>query len=221
MNLFVAVPAYDHKICVETARALLNEQAVAQGAGLEFRVVFQPGCSLVTMARNQCAADFLKSDADKLIFIDSDVSWEPGNLIRLATHDVDFVGGAYRLKQETEAYPVGWLDKPELWTKNGLLEVASLPGGFLCLSRNVFERLRVAYPIRKYSHYDFSGHAYFDAPFADGRLYGEDSRFCHDWRKIGGEVWLDPELSLTHHGGNPAFPGHIGNWLKSRIQEAA
>jgi hypothetical protein len=218
LNIFVAVPAYDGKVTVETARSLLNEQMVAAGAGVEFKAVFLPGCSLITHARNQMAQDFLDSEADRLVFIDSDVSWEPGNLIRLASHPVDFVGGAYRLKQEPESYPVGWAEAPELWADpdTGLLEVASVPGGFLSLSRTVFERLRAAHPDRGYTHYQFQGHGYFHAPIHDGRLYGEDTAFCADWRATGGKVWLDPELTLTHVGGHTAFVGNIGSWLKGR-----
>jgi glycosyltransferase involved in cell wall biosynthesis len=216
LNIFVAIPAYDGKVCVETVRSLLNEQMVAAGAGVEFKAVFLPGCSLITHARNQMAQDFLDSEADRLVFIDADVSWEPGNLIRLAAHAVDFVGGAYRLKQETEAYPVGWLDEPELIAQDGLLEVASVPGGFLALSRKVFDDLKLEYPDRGYSHYQFNGHGYFHAPIQNGRLYGEDTAFCNDWRNIGGKVWLDPELTLTHVGGSNEYIGRIGDWLRTR-----
>jgi hypothetical protein len=223
MNIMVAVPCYDGKVCVETVRSLLNEQMVAAGAGVEFRAVFLPGCSLITHARNQMATDFLASEADRLVFIDADVSWEPGALIRLASHPVDFVGGAYRLKQEPESYPVGWLERPELWADpgTGLLEVACVPGGFLALSRKVFERLADAHPTRTYTHYQFDGQAFFHAPIEGGRLYGEDTAFCYDWRAIGGQVWLDPELKLTHTGGSIPYTGQIGDWLRGRVAKAA
>jgi hypothetical protein len=221
-SLFVAVPAYDGTVHVDTVRSLLNEQIIAEHAGLEFKVVFLPGCSLITMARNQIVADFLASEADKLIFVDSDVSWEPGSLVKLASHKVDLVGGAYRLKQDAEIYPVDLrTDGRELWAVDGLLEIDTLPGGFLCCTRRVFDDLKVAHPERGYSHYEFSGHAYFHAPFDGGRLWGEDSRFCYEYRQTGGKVWLDPELSLTHHAGMQAYPGHIGNWLRGRINDDA
>lgn len=217
LNILVAIPCYNG-ICAETARSLLDEQALALSAGLEFKVIFLPGCSLITMARNQLAADFLASDATKLVFIDSDVSWEQGSVIKLASHKADFVGGAYRLKSQPENYPVAWLSPDQvLQAKNGLLEASAVPGGFMCLTKKVFARLRKKYPERTYSHFQFTGHAYFDAPYTNGLLYGEDSAFCHYWREAGGKIWLDPELSLTHHAGNQSFPGHIGNWLKSRI----
>lgn len=222
MKLLAAIPCYSGAVSVDTVRSLLQEQMVAQAAGIDFQAVFLPGCSLITMARNQIAQDFLNSDADKLVFIDDDVSWEPGAVLKLAAHNADFVGGAYRLKCDEECYPVEWLElgKP-LQAQDGLLSVAHIPGGFMCLTRAVFNRLRIAFPVRHYTHHGFAGHAYFSAPFADGRLWGEDSRFCHDWREIGGEVWLDPELSLTHHDGRQAYLGHLGNFLRSRIKEAA
>lgn len=222
MKIFVAIPTYDAKCGVETIRSLLNEQAAALTNGDDFRVAFLPGCSLITMGRNQLVDDFLKSDCDRLVFIDSDLSWEVGSLLKIAHHEVDFVGGAYRYKQELESYPIGWTAEPELWTdRKGLLKVDSLPGGFMSLSRDVFEILRDAFPDRTYEHFGHSVHCYFHAPFADGRLYGEDSAFCKDWRDLGGHIYLDPELSITHWDGARPYPGHIGNWLKSRMEIAA
>lgn len=214
MKLYVAVPAYDGKITIETARSLCNEQVMAALSGQEISIQFVPGGSLVTTVRDRIAGDFLASDADRLIFIDSDVSWELGDLLKLAKHPVDFVGGCYRYKQEPEAYPVHYLDKPELWAdpETGLLEVSALPAGFLCLSRDVFTRLKEAFPNRTYKHFDHEMHAYFWAPPGGG----EDGQFCNEWRQVGGQVWLDPSFTLTHTGGNPDFTGNIGQWLRNR-----
>lgn len=217
-RVFVAVPAYDGKIGVETARALLIEQncAISNG-GVSLTVAFLPGCSLITMARNQMAADFLMTDNDRLVFVDSDVSWEPGDLLKLAKHEADVVGGAYRLKQPAIAWPVIWDEsKPELHAVDGLLEVLSLPAGFLAISRKALERLKAAHPERTYTHMGHKAHAFFHAPFADGRLWGEDAAFCADWRAIGGKVWLDPNPTLTHVGGASHYAGCIGDWLKGR-----
>lgn len=213
MKIFVAIPAYDRKICVETVRALLNEQNVAALAGVELRISFIPGCSLITHARNQAAKEFLDSDCDKLVFIDSDVSWEPGNILALAIHKEDFVGGAYRYKDDKEGYPVAWIDKPELWANEaGLLEVTMLPAGFLCLTREVFKKLTEKNPGRLYSFHDKTFFAFFHCPPGDG----EDGAFCRDWRDIGGRVWLEPRLTLAHVEGAKKYEGNIGEWLKNR-----
>lgn len=224
MKIVVAIPVYDGKLPVEGVRCLLNEQILALSAGDDFGVRFLPSCSHPAMGRNQLANDFLESDADRLIFLDSDVTFELGELVKVGHHDADFVGGAYRYKQASEDYPVGWLPDPELkgvpMTRSGLLEVASLPGGFLSLSRHVFDVLKAAHPEREYEHFGRRAHAYFQMPFVDGHLCGEDSFFCKEWRAAGGRVFLDPELTLTHWDFNRPFVGHVGRWLK-RGQEKA
>lgn len=216
MKIFVAIPAYDRKICCETARALLEEQGVATAAGIDMAVNFVPGCSLVATARDHAARDFMASDADRMIFLDSDVSWELGGLIKIALAKPDFVGGCYRYKDETEGYPIHWLDRPELWAdpETGLLEVKSLPGGFLSLSRTVFERLADAHPARTYQFHGHTFRAFFHCPPGSG----EDGAFCDDWRAIGGQIWLDPMLRLTHVDGARAYTGCIGDWLRNRPQ---
>lgn len=218
MKIFAGLPCYDGKVDVDTARSLLNEQVAAQAMDCELRVAFLPGSSLITHARNQLAQDFLDSDADRLVFVDADVSWDLGSLLRLAHHPKDVVGGAYRFKTEPESYPVSWLDRPELWAdpETGLLDVAAVPGGFLAISRDVFAKLREAFPDRAYSHGGHDFHGYFHAPIIGGQMYGEDSAFCTDWRSIGGQVWLDPTLRLTHSGGVNTYTGVIGDWLKGR-----
>jgi hypothetical protein len=217
MKILVAIPVYDGKLPVETVRCLHNEQTAALLGGDHLQITFLPACSHPAMGRNQLAQEFMDSDCDRLVFLDSDVTFEPGLLLKIAHSPVDFVGGAYRYKMEFENYPIGWLDKPELRAnEHGLLEVASLPGGFLSLSRRVFETLKAAHPDRGYEHFGKRAHCYFQMKFQDGLLYGEDSGFCKEWRDMGGEVFLDPELALTHWDFNRPYPGHIGNWLKRR-----
>lgn len=222
MKIFAATPTHDGRMCIETARALLNEQMLAHGAGVEFKAVFLPSCSLITHGRNQLVRDFMQSDFDRLVFIDSDVSWEPGALVKIAHRPVDLVGGAYRYKDEKEGYSVGFLaDRKEIWADpaTGLIEVQHLPGGFLAINRCVFEQLKAAHPGRAYLFHGDEYQGYFHAPIDDYKMFGEDVAFCYDWRDLGGKVWLDPEITLEHIGGHNRYKGHIGNWLRSRIPD--
>ena len=209
--IFIACPAYGG-VTTETVRSLLNETAAAREVGVDIDVAFLAGCSLITHARNQLARDFLNSGAERLVFIDADVAWEPGAVLRLVSHGKDVVGGAYPFKSEPENYPVSWLDKADLTSVDGLLEVLVLPGGFLQISRQAFEKLKRWDRVYQHGGQTFDG--FFHAPIAEGRMLGEDSAFCVDWRASGGQVWLDPELTLTHVDGVRKFTGCIGSWLK-------
>ncbi|MFT9324809.1 MAG: hypothetical protein ABF537_11805, partial [Acetobacter sp.] len=42
-----------------------------------------------------------------------------------------------------------------------------------------------------------------------GTYQSEDFTFCRRWREIGGEVWLDTSINLTH-AGRAAFHGKPG-----------
>lgn len=221
MKIFVAIPLYDGKLGIETVRCLLNEQAMALGVGDDFTVSFLSSDSGIAGARNTLAHTFMETDFDRLVFLDSDITFEPGTLIKLAHHKADFVGGCYRYKNPTEAYPINWLEDKEQKglqaNDQGLLEVKTLPTGFLALSRNVFETFRREYPERSYEHLGQKNFCYFQFIFKDGQFYGEDIFFCREWSEKGGKIYLDPELALTHWGFNPTpHPGHIGNWLKNR-----
>lgn len=216
MKILIAIPVYDGKLPIEVVRCLMNEQAASILTGDELAVRFLPNCSHPAMGRNQLAQDFMDSDFDRLVFLDSDITFEPGQILKIAKHDADFVGGAYRFKMEEEKYPVGFLPGPIPVNRAGHLLVETLPGGFLSLSRKVFETLKSAHPDRSFEHMGHKLHAYFQMPFKNGMLCGEDSHFCLEWREAGGQVWLDPEIELTHWNFNQPFKGHIGNWLRSR-----
>lgn len=218
MKIFVAIPVYDGKLTLDLVRGLMAEQALALGLGDEFQVHFMSGNAGIVQGRNQLAHEFMESGFDRLVFLDSDVTFEPGALIKLAYMPFDFVGGCYRHKQAEETYPINWLKKPELWVnKYGLIEVETLPTGFLALSRKVFEAMRESFPERTLTHFGHPSFSYFQMPIENGVLFGEDVFFCKEWRKLGGKVYLDPEIKLTHWGFAPTpYPGHIGKWLKNQ-----
>jgi hypothetical protein len=222
MHIVVGVPVFDLKLPVEVVKSIMAEQIIAMGVGDEMEFCFLPGCSHPAMGRNQIVKRFLDSKADRLVFLDADVSFEPGSLVKIAHHKADFVGGAYRFKMNPESYPVGWKNQSEMWANSeGLLEVDWLATGFLSLSRKVFDTIQKSNPNKMSHHMGNDFYCFFEMPFFDGRLYGEDSFFSKIWTDLGGKIYLDPELSLTHWDYNTPFHGHVGNWLRSRIKEAS
>lgn len=217
------MPVYDGKLPLETASSLLQEQLLAGQNGHELVFAFLPSCSVPATGRNQLVQIFLESDCDRLVFVDSDISFPVGSLLKIAHQPAEFVGGCYRFKMDKETYPIGWdTDKKELWAnEHGLLEVATLPTGFLALSRSVFEKFKEAYPGRECNHQGHPMYGFFQMVFKDGALWSEDTYFCKEWRDIGGKVFLDPEIKLTHweHNYKP-YVSHIGKWLKERNVES-
>lgn len=219
MNVTIAIPAYTGQICMGTMRSLINDLIGLVSRGDTFNLVDNIGSAIISDCRGVIATNFYHTDSDCLVFIDDDVAWQAGALLKLIDHPVDLVGGVYPYRAENMTYPVKYLDKPELWAdpETGLLEVAAIPTGFMKISRNCMDKMIEAYP-QQYYHksatnemfYDLFGHLTID-----DRKYGEDYSFCMRWSKIGGKVWCDPEIKMGHIG-LKVFEGHLGNWLRNR-----
>lgn len=218
MKISVAIPVYDGKLQMQSVAALVTESFVAAKMGDHLSVRFLPSCTNLAIGRNQLVKEFLASDSDRLVFLDADVTFEPGDIVKIAHSPVDFVGGAYPLKQEQEQYPVSFLKPVIEQNYFGLIEVGMVPTGFLSLSRNVFSKFREFYPDREYKIQGVETYCYFQIPYKDGSLYTEDAYFCKEWRDVGGKIYLDSEIRLTHWDFNRPYVGHIGRWLKANVE---
>lgn len=219
-NIFLALPAYDGKIHWETTHSIINEMMVASNLGFKIKLVIHPGNSIIQRARNLLLMQFLETDCTHIMFIDSDVAWEMGKVCHLARANVEIVGGAYPVKREPEQYMVRYLEKTELWadSKTGFLEVEGVPGGFLCIRRDVIEGMIKQNPQLLYEEgaaTDNKAYLLFDMPLENGQHWGEDMWFCRLARKCGYKVWLDPEINFLHIG-YKAFSGSVGKWLLNR-----
>lgn len=237
-KVFLAVPSHDGKICVPTHLSVFQFLADSMKDGVRIQIEKSPipyniehrvwaGSSIVTVARNILLSMFLVSDCTDLIWIDSDVDWEPGALERLLKHPVDCVAAAYRTKtDDPEKYPVRWLDRPFHPTDKdtGLLEVECAPLGISRMTRACLEKMTNAYPELAYLEDlvpDIKCWALFDNMFVGRdnpdwrarKYWGEDFVFCNRLRAIGGKVWIDPEIA-TGHTGAKRFPGHYGDALR-------
>jgi hypothetical protein len=116
------------------------------------------------------------------------------------------VAGIYPTRAEPIRYNVRYLDKPQLWADpvTKLLEVQCAPTGFMKISRNCITKMIEAYPKTGFHHESATKEFYplFDYIYSEELKYkfGEDYSFCIRWRDIGGQVWIDPEISMGHIG---------------------
>ena len=102
--------------------------------------------------------------------------------------------------------------------ENGLVKLHDAGTGFMMIKREAILKMLKAYPELKYNNdvnianADLKDHFYalFDTMIdpVDKRYLSEDYTFCRRWQEIGGDIWLDPSISLNHYGhfcfqGNP------------------
>ncbi len=206
MKAMLAIPSYSWAVELGTMRSILHDTHALTARGDEWVLYDEAGHTNIAKARRMIVEHFRdKSDADFLVFIDDDVTWEPGAMLRLLDHPVDFVAGVYPFRRDPLEWPVAWVpDQAELHAVNGLLEVAHAPGGFWCLSRACLDKMWEAY-----------GNRIFERVWGSQGEFAEDISFCAKWRQLGEKVWIDPEIQMGHIG-KKVFTGSIGEWLRNR-----
>ena len=104
-------------------------------------------------------------------------------------------------------YNINYLENT-LTIENNLTKVRHLATGFMMIQRNVIEKMSKAFPSTKYiDDVGFltgteNNHAYalFDCGVEDGHYFSEDWLFCSRWSKMGGDIYADVSISLTHTG---------------------
>ena len=104
-------------------------------------------------------------------------------------------------------YNVNYLENT-LSIDQNLAKIKHLATGFMMIQRTVIEKMHKAFPSTKYTddvnflHGDENNYAYalFDCGVEEGHYFSEDWLFCHRWTKMGGSIWMDVSISLTHTG---------------------
>lgn len=222
-DFFIATPCNSGRPCVNYTMAMVDSAVYLEANGVKFDYWLHTEDCHVDDARNFLVAQFMKSGAKYLIFIDDDVGWETESLARLMFHqDADIVGGAYPLKQPVEDYPIRIKsDTNTLQARpDGLLEVDGVPTGFMRVSRKVIEALSEK---RKHMFYlpkeakpgDDKLQVIFERMMVEGRRWSGDLNFCREARLLGFKIWVDPEMTFTHQG-NQRWEGHLGNYLRKK-----
>jgi len=119
----------------------------------------------------------------------------------------DIVSDESMLQFNLVRYNVNYLDNTLNIDKN-LAKVKHIATGFMMIKRNVIEKMSKAFPSTKYvddvnflkSEENEFAYALFDCGVEEGHYFSEDWLFCHRWTKMGGSIWMDVSISLTHTG---------------------
>lgn len=98
IKLFVATPMYGGQATGLYLKACLDLQGLCMKYGVEVKFSFLFNESLITRARNYLVDEFLRSGMTHLLFIDSDIHFDPMDVLALGALDKDVVGGPYPKK---------------------------------------------------------------------------------------------------------------------------
>lgn len=102
-KLFLATPMYGGQCAGMFARSVADLSALCTHYGIPLQMYFLFNESLITRARNYCVDEFMRSDATHLMFIDSDIGFNPQDVIALMAlasdnSPYDIIAGPYPKK---------------------------------------------------------------------------------------------------------------------------
>lgn len=197
MKIFVAVPSMD------TVPALFCQSlALLQRAG-DTVIGFEVG-SLVYNARNNLARQAVKSEADWVLWLDSDMVFGPDLLQRMlkvcTENNIDFLTAlCFRRKPP---YTPTLFDRLEKTDKGAsYTALMSVPDGRFQVGGCGFAGVLMSMDVLLSVMAKFNGRMF--EPI-DG--FGEDVAFCWRARQCGYDIWCDSDIEL----------GHVGNFVVTR-----
>lgn len=103
-KIMIATPMYGGMCAGMFTRSIADLSALCTHYGIPLQFYFLFNESLITRARNYCCDEFMRSDATHLMFIDSDIGFNPQDVIALLAlsikegNEYDVIGGPYPKK---------------------------------------------------------------------------------------------------------------------------
>jgi hypothetical protein len=136
---------------------------------------------------------------DKILWIDSDITFSPEDVIKAYKSDYDIVTGGYLLANGEVMAFKETLGKPfTIEEVNKLEEPVQIKGagmGFMCVKQGVFESMSRPW----FQTMEATNEPQDGSEPTVMQLTGEDLSFCYRAITKGFEIWLDPTIKLTHN----------------------
>lgn len=135
-------------------------------------------------------------DYKKLMWIDSDISWNPEDFMRLYESDKDIATGAYLLADGSTSIFKEFLGK--MYTQEEIkelkeeVEITSCGFGFICIKPGIFEAMARPWFQQVPVTLELNGQV------VSFPIMGEDVSWCVRASRLGYKIWLDPKVLVSH-----------------------
>ena len=229
VRLMIGTPVYGLQCHGTYLQSVLSLLRLCGMLGIQMGVSSICCESLLQRSRNYVVDEFLRSGYTHLMFVDTDICFQPEYVIALLLLDKDVIGAPYPDKvgidwetvvktihhgncQEHDLYRVaGDMMFDKHLDPSKLVEVDVIKPGFMMVKRRVFDKLQMVYP-ENYYRPDHIGITHFDGIrniqmfFSveidpdTRKLLTEYEYFCKLWRDVGGQIYMCPWMVLTHIG---------------------
>ncbi len=199
-SILFCTPCYGGMATAAYVRSvlMLRDELDRQGLPHDFNIAENE--SLVHRARMEMAASFLKTTYSHMMFIDSDIDFQPKDVAALWNMETDIAVAAYPMKlRDGSRLFAAWKDGAlisDLDQFDGPTEVDLAGTGFMIIRREAMEKVASTAP--SYQGIDRRVPAIFMTPIHNDGLESEDYHFCRIAREAGFKIMMDPSVRLGH-----------------------
>lgn len=174
--------------------------------GLEVRRY--PSSAAVDRTRCDVATAAVRDGFDELMWIDSDIRFDPDDVTRLRTYDLPIVAGVYAKKgvRELAVHVEQDLAELKMGEGGGLYDVRYVGAGFLLTQKMVYDDVQRTFSLPVCNTRFGAATVPYFLPMVvtdDGGGYwylGEDYAFCERARRSGHKIVVDTTIRLGHIG---------------------
>lgn len=227
MKIAIGTPMYGGICHAGFMQSVFNLMGLLVSKGHEPVFISVLNESLISRARNDIARDFLKTNSDVLLFIDSDITFKAEDIYDMIMLGEDVIGAvvplrkmnwtsmyegliAYDGKEHPNKFgkffnintetPDGFYDAVE---NKKPFEVLRIGTAILSIKRKVFEQMQDIVPVY-YSNNQGEERKkswdFFPIYVEDETLISEDFSFCNRWREMGNKVMAVGHYEIVHTG---------------------
>ena len=240
-GICIGLPAMDGKVELELMDAMIFLYLKCQKKGIPLVHIGVSGASLITKCRSDIANEFMYNmEFSHFLFIDSDVVFNPDDIIKMYESDKDIIAGTYVKKYiDWKNLHEVFVDRrnkndtiKELMSKAGdynlsnqkissktssdaIMQAEGVATGMLMIKRNVFTELQKYMTDEYYLDNGRKNWGYFSTILHKGEHISEDYAFCKRATFAGFDINILLDCDTTHIGRMKYY----GN-LKTKIDYA-
>ncbi len=217
-KVLIGTPCYDGRLDVWYVNSLMSTIRMGIEHGIEITPMWVSFDALIQRARNDTIHIAMEGGFDDLIWIDSDIEWQPEWFFKLLEYPQDVVGGTYRKKGDKEEYVIRKTDNSPIDPVTGLLEVSGLGTGFVKMSRRAMQYLWDTSKPYIDPKDNKERRMIFDVVIENNDMISEDITAFLKLSNGGFKIWLDTTMTCNHIGPYK-FKGDFVPWFNKTIKK--
>lgn len=232
IKIFIATSSVNGQISDGFFKSMVKTLFFLNYHKIPVDIVTVPMDGSLSRTKNTFVTAFLNSNCTHLVFIDSNIEFKPDDLLRLLVANKEIVCGTCPKKginweklrrfltNNMSCTNLEFLsaatdcdlvlkfndDNKQLVIEDGLLQVEYTNSAFMCIRRDVLEKMIIDYQELEYevpyennsSKQPVKMYTLFDSILLiDEKKYlNEDYSFCERWKNSGGKIYLDPNILI-------------------------